>query len=81
MQIRWGRVLLVVVLVVLAAYSRQVAAFVGQLELGALWADFCEQIWRTPPLGRFAIVAMVLGLLYVTAYVLLVNTIWKGGKR
>ena len=81
MQVRWGRVLPVVGLVLAAAYSRQIATLLGQLELGALWGDFCEQIWRTPPLGRFAMVAMVLGLLYVTAYILLLNKTWKGGKQ
>jgi len=72
-NVKRRNVLLAILALLALAYNRQIAAFVAQLRLGEMWEEFCWEIWRMPPLGRFALVAMVLALLYVTIYMLLKN--------
>jgi hypothetical protein len=78
MQVRWGRVLLVVGLVLAAACRRQIAALLAQLGLGALWSDFAEEIQCIPRRGHYVMVLGMLALVYVTVYVLLLNRVRKG---
>jgi len=73
MKVNWRSVLAVILIVLAVAYNRQIGAALRSLRLGQMWEEFCAEVWRMPPLGRFAIVAMVLALLYVTIYVLLKN--------
>ena len=74
-MIRWRYVLLVIAAVLAMAYSRQIAAAVGSLPTGGLWSAFCEEIAAMPRLGKYAAVLMVLGLLYLTAYFLIRESI------
>jgi len=71
MRVRWSGVLLAMLALLALAYNRQIGERLAEMRLGEMWEEFCGEIWGTPPLGRFAIVAMVLGLLYVTAFVLI----------
>ena len=73
MNVKWRNVLLAILALVALAYNRQIAASLAELRLGEMWEGFCWAIWRMPPLGRFALVAMVLGLIYVTVCVLVLN--------
>jgi len=78
MQVRWGRVLVVVGLVLAAAYRRQIAALLAQLGLGALWSDFAAEIQCIPRRGHYAMVLAVLALVYVTVFLLVMNRVRKG---
>jgi len=73
MRIRWSSVLIAILALVALAYNRQIGEAMGELRLGDMWEEFCWEIWRTPPLGRFGMVAMVLLLLYITVYMLILN--------
>ena len=74
-RINWKAVLIVIFLILLLAYRRPISEAVRELRLGELWQEFCGIIWAMPSLGRFALVAMVLALLYVTVYFLILNRI------
>jgi hypothetical protein len=80
MQVRWGRVLVVVGLVLAAAYRRQIAALLAQLGLGAVWSDFAAEIQCIPRRGHYAMVLSVLALLFLTGYFLVLNSVRKGGR-
>lgn len=73
MNVKWRSVLLALLALLALAYNRRIAASLAELRLGEMWREFCWQIWSGPPLGRFTLVAMVLGLLYITVYMLLKN--------
>jgi hypothetical protein len=73
MNLRWRNILLVVLAIVAMAYSRSIAAFLGSLQLSEFGEGFVEEIERMPRLGRFAVVVMVLALLYLSAYMLMLN--------
>ena len=71
MRIRWGLVLLIILLVFVMAYNRQISQALRPLRLGEMWTEFCERVWAMPSMGRYTLVAMVLALLYLTAYFLI----------
>ena len=73
MNLKWRHILVAILLVLLLAYNRHIAARLRELRLGEMWEEFCAEIWGWPPLGRFTVVAMTLALLYVTAYYLLIQ--------
>ena len=73
MNLRWRNVLLVALAIVAMAYSRSIASFLRSLQLGEFGQGFVEEIERMPRLGRFTVVLMVLALLYLSAYMLMLN--------
>ena len=73
MSVRWPYVLLVILLILALAYSRQIADALRPLRIGEMWQEFCEEIWRMPSLGRFTLVALVMALLYLTIYFLILR--------
>jgi hypothetical protein len=70
MRARWGTVFLVIFLILILAYNRRIAEALRPLRIGELWTDFCNQLWAAPAPGRYVLVALVLMLLYLTAYFL-----------
>jgi hypothetical protein len=74
MNLRWRNVLLVVLAIVAMAYSRSIAAFLGSLRLGGFGEGFVEEVERMPRQGKFTVVLMVLALLYLTIYMLMLNS-------
>jgi hypothetical protein len=77
MNLRWRNILLVALAIVAMAYSRSIAAFLGSLQLGEFGEGFVEEIERMPRLGRFTVVLMVLALLYLSAYMLMLNWVQR----
>ena len=75
MSVRWPYVLLVILLILALAYSRQIADALRPLRLGEMWQEFCGEIWRMPSLGRFTLMALVFALLYLTIYFLIMH--WR----
>jgi hypothetical protein len=73
MNLRWRNVLLVALAIVAMAYSRSITSFLRSLQLGEFGQGFVEEIERMPRLGRFTVVLMVLALLYLSAYMLMLN--------
>ena len=71
MRARWGAIFLVILLVLVLAYNRQIGESLRPLRLGETWKEFCEQLWAAPAPGRYVLVALVLMLLYLTGYFLL----------
>ena len=78
MNVKWGYVFLVIGAVVVMAYNRQIAAALRPLRIGEFWSAFCGQLGAMPPLGKYAVVLMVLGLLYLTTYFLVRE--WMGRR-
>ena len=77
-MIKWRYVFLVIAVVLAMAYNRQIAAAMSSLRIAGLWSAFCGQIGAMPPLGKYAVVLMVLGLVYLTAYFLVRD--WIGRR-
>ena len=71
MRARWGAIFLVILLVLVLAYNRQIGHALHMLRLGEMWGEFSEQLWAAPAPGRYVLVALVLMLLYLTGYFLL----------
>ena len=74
-RINWNAVLGAAAVILLLAYRRNVAGFMQALRLGEMWREFCGIIWAMPPHGRYILTMMALGLVYVTAYFLVLNWI------
>ena len=70
MRTRWGAIFLVILLVLILAYNRQIGESFRPLRLGEMWKEFSEQLWAAPAPGRYVLVALVLMLLYLTGYFL-----------
>ena len=77
-MIKWRYVFLIIAVVLAMAYNRQIAAAMSSLRIGGLWSAFCEQIAAMPRMGKYAVVLMVLALLYLTAYFLVRE--WMGRR-
>ena len=75
MRVRWPYILLVILLILALAYNRKLADAMRPLRLGEMWQEFCGEIWRTPSIGRFTLVALVLALLYISIYLLILH--WR----
>jgi len=82
MNLRWRNILLVALAIVAMAYSRWIAAFLRSLKmgepLGTLWGGFGDEIRVMPRLGHYTVTLLVLMLLYISAYMLLLNRIRRG---
>ena len=78
MNLRWRNVLLVAAAIVAMAYNRWITAFLRSLRLGVVREDFAWEIERMPPLGRYALVCLLLLLFYLTGYMLILNWIRRG---
>lgn len=74
-RIRWGGVLFVILLIIAAAHSRAIGKAIAELRLGEMWREFTELVWSGPAPGRFAVVCLVLFLIFITAYMLLLTYI------
>jgi ABC-type phosphate transport system permease subunit len=74
-KVNWRAVLTVIGVIQLLAYRRALGEALRALRMGEMWREFWGIIWAMPQLARFAILAMLLGLLYVTAYALILNRI------
>ena len=67
-QIRWGRILAVIIAIVIISRWEAVSAAIAELEIGQFWQAFAQTLRDIPPLGKYAVVLLVLALLYITLF-------------
>ena len=71
-NIKWGRILIVILVIVAISRWRAIRALIAEMDLGGTWSAFCATLRDMPSGGKYVVVLAVLALLYISIYRLIV---------